>query len=102
MPPEPRPEPAAATLAWSSVQRLDLGGGEHLGRDAAGNDALQPEAAEHAAAILVDELREGIAVFDLVDARPLHVAGDRDQLRARALRRADLAEGRRRRRGRCR
>src|SRR6478735_4978959 len=76
-------------------ERLDVGGGEHLGRDAAGNDALEAEAAEHAAAVFADELRERIAVFHLVDARTLHVAGDRDQLRARALRRADLAEGRR-------
>ena len=75
-------------------QRRDLGGGQHLGRDAAGDDALELLAAEHAAAVLVQELRERVAVLDLVDAGPLHVARDRDQLRSRALRRADAVEGR--------
>src|SRR5664279_3548990 len=73
-------------------EQLDLGGGEHLGRDAAGDDALELLAAEHAAAVLVDELRERVAVFDFVHAGPRHVSRDRDQLRARALRGADLAE----------
>src|SRR5450432_3443737 len=73
---------------------LDLGGGEHLGRDAAGNDALELLPAEHAAAVFAQEFRERVAVLGLVDAGPLHVARDRDQLRAGTLRRANLAKGR--------
>ncbi len=73
--------------------RLDLRGGEHLGRDAAGDDALELRAVQHAAAVLEQELLERIAVLDLVDAGPRDVAGDRAELRAGALRRADLLEG---------
>ena len=45
-----------------------------------------------AAAVLVNELRERVAVLDLVDAGLGDVARDRDQLRAGALGGADLAE----------
>jgi hypothetical protein len=89
-----RAEPGACAGDARVVERerLDLGGRQHLGRDAAGNHALELLAAEHAAAVLLEELGERIAVLDLVDAGPLDVPGDRDQLRARTLRRSDLAE----------
>src|SRR6185369_13052083 len=61
------------------LQRLDLGSGQHLGRDAAGDDALELAAGDDAAAVLVNELRERVAVLDLVDAGLLHMARDRDQ-----------------------
>ena len=72
---------------------LDLGGGQHLGRNPAGHDALDGRVVQAAAAVFVDELRQRRAVLDFVHAGPLHVARDRHQLRTRALGRADLAEG---------
>ena len=71
---------------------LALGRRQHLGRDAAGDDALQLLAAGDAAAVLEQELLQRVAVLDLVDAGPLDVAGDRHELRARALRQAELLE----------
>ena len=47
-----------------------------------------------AAAVLVEELHPRVAELDLVDARAVDVPGDREEPRARALRRADLFEGR--------
>ena len=92
MPPEPTCEPDRFHRLVVVGDRGDVGVGQHLGRDAARNDAFEPAAAEHAAAVLVDELGERIAVLDLVDAGPRDVARDRHQLRARAFRSADLAE----------
>ena len=64
------------------MQWLDLGGGQHLGRDAAWDDSLQRAPVKDAAAVFVDEFGPRIADLDLVNARPVDVARNRDQARA--------------------
>src|SRR4030095_1910477 len=62
---------------------LDLGAGQHFGRDAARNERFQLALVAQAAPVLVDELGKRLAILDLVDTRSRDVAGDRHELRAR-------------------
>ncbi len=73
-------------------RRVELVGRQRGHGRAAGDDALQLPSVRNAAGDVVHELPHRSAEHELVVARPLDVAGDREDGRARRRLRADLRE----------